>query len=102
LLVWPGALNDVETVVEYGVVEGAMIRAQIVSALRRFMAREDSLLSPVPPGNVDASTLDEMTRKADPGGFGIERGSGEFLVKQAQQAVEGRFVAAARRRGQQN
>ena len=65
-LVRPGAFDDAEAVVEHRIVEGPMLRAQIVRALGRFVAREDALLAPVPAGDVDAPSLHEMAGEPDP------------------------------------
>lgn len=99
-LVRAGALDDAEAVVEHRLMEGAVLRAQIISTLGRFMAREGPLLAPIPPSNVDAPPLYEVAGEADPGGLAVERGTGEFVVEEAQQAIKRGLVAAVRRRGQ--
>jgi predicted RND superfamily exporter protein len=47
--------------------ECSMLRAQIVGALSRLVARKDPLLAPIPSGDVDAASLNEMAGKADAG-----------------------------------
>ena len=65
------------------------------------MAREGALFTPVRPGEVDAPSLPEVADEADPGRLAVERGTREFVVEQAAQAIERGLVAAVRCRGQQ-
>lgn len=99
MLVWPSPFNDAEAVVEHRIVKGPMLRGQIVSTLGRFVAREGSLLAPVSPGDVDPPSLHVVAGETDAGGLAVERVAREFVIEQAQQAIERGLVAAVRRRG---
>jgi len=100
-LVGSGAFYDAEAVIEHCIVEGPVLRAQIVSTLGRFVAREGPLFTPVSPGDVDPAPLHKVAGEANPGGLAFERGAREFVIEQVEQAVERGLVAAVRRRGQQ-
>ena len=65
------------------------------------MAREGPLFSPVSPGDVDAPSLHEVASETDAGGLAVKRDAGEFVIEQAEQAIECGLVTAVRRRGQQ-
>ena len=66
------------------------------------MLREHPALAPFPAGDVDPPPLHEMAGQADAPRISRETGaSGKRWIEQAKQPVEGRLVAAVRRRGQQ-
>ena len=96
-LVRPGTFDDAEAPVERRVVKCTVLWAEIVSAFCCLVSREDALFAPVPPGDVNAPPLHKMSSKADPCSFALERSLGEFLIEQAQQAIECSLVAAVRR-----
>src|ERR1700730_5855216 len=54
-LVRPSAIDNTETIIEHGVVEGAMIGREGVGIFLCLMTRKDSVLPPLASGNVDTA-----------------------------------------------
>jgi hypothetical protein len=82
--------------------ERHMLGAEPVSVLRGLMLWERAVLAPLARGDVDTAALHEMARQPSAPRVAVERACREFDVEQSKQPVEGRFVAAVRRRRQQN
>ena len=101
-LVTGARLDDLGAVVEYVVEERLPGAAELVREFLRFAAREDVAVAPL--GEVGTPPLDEVVREAlaEPRAFRA-RHLGQALEvggEQAEQPVEGRVVAAVRRRGE--
>ena len=101
-LVRAGAFNDPKTVIEHGIMKGAVGRIEVVRLVLCFMPGEDAIFAPFVRNDVDPAPLHEMARQPGTCGIGIDGIRRESLIKETEQPVEGGLVAAVRRRGKKN
>ena len=101
-LIGASALDDAKAIVEHGIVECSVVVVELVGPLGGLVAREDALLAPVAAGDVDPPPLHEMAREPRAVRVAVERAFGKSAIEQAEQPIEGRLVAAVRRRGEQD